>query len=232
MSEKGKRGAAGGQGSSKAASGGDGRKFATALQKLASEFDVLCKNTNGVQDYEDLLSSQAGLKEEVQKGEQKAARLRQEIEALRVRRDEDVSGLQNMIAGLKQHHDNMMEDFGKKYKDWDADRDRHATDLKSLGQLQKELEVSKAAAVEADSENRKLRQGKGDLDSELKQWRTEVSLLKDRCDLRELELKQTRRKLEECQRGWRMAAEDLGILPLDVKNLQVVVRPFNPSRRY
>src|SRR5262245_1280666 len=129
MSEKGKRGGASNPGSGKATTTSDGRKFAAALQKLANDFDTLCKSADGAQAYGDLLGSQTTLKQKLGESQQEVAGLRRDIEALRAEWDQDVRRLENDISELKRRKDALMADNGEKYKDWDADKRRYANSL-------------------------------------------------------------------------------------------------------
>lgn len=208
MSEKGKRQANNGVSTSKAAPAGEGKKFAVGLQKIFSDFEVLCKSSDGVQDYGDLLASQAALKQDT-------ARLQKEVEGLNAKRDEEVRELKRKIAGLEQYKDRLIVDYGEKYKIWDADKHRLTKELNGLAQLRKEFEAARKFKIEYQE----LHEEKKGLASELEKYRSQLLALKDRCQLKELELKETTRELDDHRKKAEEAKDQLGILPLDTKRV-------------
>lgn len=219
MSERGKRAASNGLGLGKAVSTSDGKRFAAGLQKVASDLEALCKSGDGVQDYGDLLSSQAALKQDTQKWQREVARLQKDVEDLRVKRDEDVGELQRKIAELDQYKDRLTVDYGEKYKAWDADKRRHADDLNDLAQLRKKLEVKTVTASKLETEYQDLCEERKALAGELEKRSSDMEALKELCDMKELELKRATRQLDECRKKAEETKDQLGILPLDFKRL-------------
>jgi len=215
MSEKGKRAAPNGPGSGKGAStSSDGKKFAVDLQKIVSDLESLCKSNDGVQEYGNLLTSQVALKKEVEKLEREASRLQREVKDLQDKREDDMQKVQKKMDELKRHNDYLMAEYGEKYKVWDEDKRSHADDLEKLARLQEELETATVEVENLQADNEELCEHKVKLAKKFDEYERKMAALRDRCEMKELELKEATRKRDEYRMVSREAKEQLGTIPL------------------
>jgi chromosome segregation ATPase len=217
MSEKAKRATPNGPASGKAASGGDGKKFAVGLQKIVADLETLCKGNEGVQDYGNLLASQVAARQEAEKWQRKASELQKEVKDLRDKQKDDLQQLQREINGLKQQKDNMMADYGEKYKDWDMDKRSHTDDLEYLARLREELETATAVVRNLEAENEDLHEQRRKLAEKFNDYEGKVAALKEQCEIQKLKIKQTTRHRDEYRKKAKDAEEQLGILPLETE---------------
>ena len=209
MSEKGKRATPiTVNGAGKATAGNDGKKFSATMLKIASEFEELRKDTEGLQDYEKLLNSQADLR---QKLEQK----NHEIEG----RNREMASIRKEMTETTEFKDRLFREHEARYKVWEADKERHTNDSAELSQLRSELQTSRTAAEGFDCENHVLRKELGQCKEQLKKCQSQNSSLKDQCNLSDLQLKDMWTKLQSCQDDVAALEQKLGTLPLDRKTM-------------
>jgi len=213
MSERGRRGQTAGTG--KVPAGGDGKKFGASLQKIVGEIDKLLKDTDGLDDYESLLTTRNNLRQELEEKNREIEMLKKEATDLGKQKDEETARLEQEANERKRSLDLMMEDFGTRYANWREDMSRHAADSTELARLSSELKVAREAAKKADLENHELRQK---LDTHVKQFQdcqSSMTTLTQKYEKRSSKLKDTLAELEKCREILTGLKEDLGILPFN-----------------
>jgi chromosome segregation ATPase len=180
------------------------KTFSVRLLKIANEFESLCKDTQGLKEYGKLFDSEASLRKDLEERNQTIMELKKERDRL-----------QEEILETEKYQTRLTEDYNTQFKAWDMDIGRHATDSARLSQLSDELKTCRSEFMTATRATHSLREK---LDIQVKQaqdYEHRVSTLKDECQMKALQLKQTQDKLETCQKNLAALKDDLGYLSID-----------------
>ena len=201
--------------------------FFPILLKISGLFEELRKDTDGLQNYEKMCINQTTLKLELEKKNEEIEVKNREMTNLREQKDENIANLQEEVERLKSDEDCLMQKFGAKFKIWDADSNRHSSDIEVISRLKSELESSRGKAEVASRENDRLRDDRRKLRNEVEDYRKCNDTLENTRQLQELKLKDTRTRLENCRSRVKKLTEEVGILLIDQEQMSELALPIN-----
>ncbi len=220
MSEKGKRATpAMVNGAGKAAAGSNGKKFSAALLKIASDFEKLSRDTEGLQDYEKGLNSQADLQQKLEQKNHEMEGKNREMASIRKERNEEVATLQKKIDKTNEFTERLFREHEARHKVWETEKERHTNDSAELSRLRNELEMSRTAVKKSDGENRELREELGQCKEQLDKCQDQTTILENQYNLSGLQLRDVQNKLQGSQNSVAVLEQKLGILLLDRKKV-------------
>jgi chromosome segregation ATPase len=213
MAERSKRGA------QAATNGSDGNKVSAALTKITSGIEELRRDTDGLQAYAKLCEAQAALKQDLERKKNDMKKKDEELRGLAKQKDEEIAALQKSISASQEFQQRLHQTYEARIRTWDAESKRHSTDLAQISELKRELETFHKAAEDANNQNQQLRSTLDRHTQQSGELERRFSSLKNRLQMKQLELEETQSELETCQKGFQKTKDDLGILQLDLHEL-------------
>jgi chromosome segregation ATPase len=199
--------------------GTNGNKFADKLHKLFSELEELGRDTDGLQAYAKLCENQSTLRQNLERKEKEIQKRDAELRDLAKEKDDEIARLQKDISESKDFRERLGQDYNTKFKAWDADSQRHSNDSARISQLEHELEESRKATEEVNNKCQQLRSSLNRHTKQKTELEEVVESLKIDCQKKGLELKETKKELEKCEKRLKIAKLELGFLPLDPQEL-------------
>jgi chromosome segregation ATPase len=215
MSEKSKRGAT--PATNTAASKrtkSDGRKFSAAFLKIAKDFDDLRKDTEGLQEYDDLVSSHASLKQAIEEKGREIEALNKDTQERLSEKDDKIEDLQARLEKLEKEEEILNRKHESRINQLKAEALQHSIDASTLDQLERKLQDAQASAVAADNQIRQLEGYHSECEELLKDHQATISSLEAKCDRKRAELEETQKKLNTCRDTLTTLRGDVGILSL------------------
>ncbi|KAK0636159.1 hypothetical protein B0T17DRAFT_503637 [Bombardia bombarda] len=192
-------------------------EFSNDLDRLRLSIDGVLKDTDGQNDYEKLRQD---LNKKTQEVEQKS----REVNEIRKEGNDKVVKLQAKIAELERDQESLLRNFETRFRAWDEGEKRHSVDSKELSMLKDALASARKTAEIAEGEKRKLDRDLSNVNERVQELEKAESSLKNKCQMKDLELKDTNNTLNDCRDTLSKVQDDLGILPLD---LERSVRKFD-----
>jgi chromosome segregation ATPase len=196
-----------------------GNDFSTALQKILKDVQELCKNNEGLQDYQSLLRQQADLRREVEQRRSEVAEKNKHIHSAQMQKHAELAALQNEIKALDGFKDRLIQEYETRYTDWSGKEERNRGIAVENSQLKGELATSQGLASRLHGENNDLRTELKQLKGAHDHSQSQLSSLQDQKALKELKLKTTVTDLQSSQARVADLELKLGVIQLDSQQM-------------
>ena len=143
------------------------------------------------------------------------------------RKSEEVAKLEEMVKEKEQSPYCLVEKIGAHYATWIADHRSHATDSAELSRRRSKLETAQRRLHDSESVNSKLRADLDERANQLRKCEEPGPFLENRCQRRDLKLKDKTVELQNCRDTLTTVNENLGIEPMDEQKTLVLPRRFD-----
>lgn len=192
-----------------------GEIFWTSLQNLSESMDQVLQESEGLQEYCDLISSHAMLEDELQRKEQAVERKTCEMDSLRTEKDKEIAEWKQKLERRESKEEFLLHTFESRHRSWLEQSSHHESESAELSQLRDKFRKLKGAAEEANRENKQLRSevaaGKDQADNYLQR----ISALEHECKRKELEREEAQYKYNSNRRALEERDEELGFVAVD-----------------
>jgi len=184
--------------------------------------DDVRKNTQGFQDYEQLLQEQQRIRQEVEEKDKEIQTLRAQFAENEKQFAEKEKQMQAEIRAKESNGTFLLRQFEARYKEWNEEKSHHSADSVELSRLKVENETLQRQLLSTRDERDKFRDDLQVSQREVDESHRHLESLKRDSKIQGLQLQETslkleaeRKSLEGCRTTLAQLEDDLGMVKLD-----------------